>query len=144
MHQRIQAGPLRQSTDRLRDINDTLTAIQAEREALLQRQRQAQGSAEQQLLIHLLMSEKATSLRTLKAERDDLLSRLDPRYTYDTSAPWATDVPRQPAFPNSVLVLGLALLLGGGGGVLAAVIRNALRRRQACAASHTIATSQAV
>ncbi|WP_235430467.1 Wzz/FepE/Etk N-terminal domain-containing protein [Xanthomonas sp. MUS 060] len=144
LHQRIQAGPLRQSTVRLRDITDTLAAIQAEREGLLQRQRQAQGSAEQQLLMQLLLSEKTTALRTLKAERDDLLSRLDPRYTYDTSAPWATDVPRQPAFPNPVLVLGLALLLGGGTGVLAAVIRNALRRRQACAASHTIATSQAL
>lgn len=131
LHQRIQAGPLQQAHARLEDLAAELAATQAERERLLQQQREGHGSTEQQLLGNLLLSEKNNTIRSLKAEREDLLGRLGARYTYDTSAPWETYVPPRAAFPNPVLVLAAALLAGLGGGVLAAVARNALRRRQA-------------
>lgn len=129
LHQRIQAGPLQQAHARLEDLAAELAATQAERERLLQQQREGHGSTEQQLLGNLLLSEKNNTIRSLKAEREDLLGRLGARYTYDTSAPWETYVPPRAAFPNPVLVLAAALLAGLGGGVLAAVARNALRRR---------------
>ncbi|MBO9830309.1 chain-length determining protein [Xanthomonas sp. A2111] len=131
LHRRIQAGPLQQASARLQELAADIAATQAERERLLVQQREGRGSAEQQLLGNMLLSEKTTTLRGLKAEREDLLGRLGARYTYDTSAPWETYVPPRAAFPNPVLVLAAALLAGLGGGVLAAVVRNALRRRQA-------------
>ncbi len=131
LHRRIQAGPLQQATARLQELAADIAATQAERDRLLQQQREGRGSVEQQLLGNMLLSEKTTTLRGLKAEREDLLGRLGTRYTYDTSAPWETYVPPRAAFPNPVLVLAAALLAGLGGGVLAAVARNALRRRQA-------------
>ncbi|MET7140055.1 Wzz/FepE/Etk N-terminal domain-containing protein [Xanthomonas sp. PPL139] len=131
LHRRIQAGPLQQATARLQELAADIAATQAERERLLQQQRDGRGSVEQQLLGNMLLSEKTTTLRGLKAEREDLLGRLGARYTYDTSAPWQTYVPPRAAFPNPVLVLAAALLAGLGSGVLAAVARNALRRRQA-------------
>lgn len=131
LHRRIQAGPLQQASARLQELAADIAATQAERERLLQQQREGRGSVEQQLLGNMLLSEKTSTLRGLKAEREDLLGRLGGRYTYDTSAPWDTYVPPRAAFPNPVLVLAAALLAGLGGGVLAAVARNALRRCQA-------------
>ncbi|MET0548645.1 MAG: Wzz/FepE/Etk N-terminal domain-containing protein [Xanthomonas sp.] len=131
LHRRIQAGPLQQATARLQELAADLAATQAERDRLLQQQREGRGSVEQQLLGNMLLSEKTTTLRGLRAEREDLLGRLGARYTYDTSAPWETYVPPRAVFPNPLLVLAAALLAGLGGGVLAAVARNALRRRQA-------------
>lgn len=130
LHRGIQAGPLQQANARLQALAADIAATQAERDRLLQQQREGRGSVEQQLLGNMLLSEKTTTLRGLKAEREDLLGRLGARYTYDTSAPWETYVPPRAAFPNPVLVLAAALLAGLGGGVLAAVVRNALRRRQ--------------
>ncbi|WP_254457977.1 Wzz/FepE/Etk N-terminal domain-containing protein [Xanthomonas sacchari] len=139
LHRHIQAGPLQQATARLQELAADIAATQAERERLLQQQRDGRGSVEQQLLGNMLLSEKTTTLRGLKAEREDLLGRLGARYTYDTSAPWETYVPPRAAFPNPVLVLAAALLAGFGGGVLAAVARDALRRRQTRPARATAA-----
>ncbi|MDQ1093197.1 uncharacterized protein involved in exopolysaccharide biosynthesis [Xanthomonas sacchari] len=139
LHRHIQAGPLQQATARLQELAADIAATQAERERLLQQQRDGRGSVEQQLLGNMLLSEKTTTLRGLKAEREDLLGRLGARYTYDTSAPWETYVPPRAAFPNPVLVLAAALLAGLGGGVLAAVARDALRRRQTRPARATAA-----
>lgn len=127
LHRRIQAAPLRQARERLRDIGSELAAAQDERARLLQAQ--GKGSVEQQLLGNMVLSEKTSLIRGLKSERDDLLARLGERFTYDTSAPWPAYVPERAAFPNPVLVLAAALLLGGGLGVFAAIVRDALRRR---------------
>ncbi|MEB1528051.1 Wzz/FepE/Etk N-terminal domain-containing protein [Xanthomonas sp. WHRI 7945] len=131
LHRRIQAVPMQQTRERLQDIDSELAATQAERARLLQQQAEGNGSVEQQLLGNMLLSEKNTTIRGLKSERDDLRARLGARYTYDTSAPWAAYVPERPAFPNPVLVLAVGLMLGVGLGVFAAIVRNALRRRQA-------------
>ncbi|MCW0371639.1 hypothetical protein NB710_002576 [Xanthomonas sacchari] len=141
LHRRIQAGPLQQATARLQELAADIAATQAERDRLLQQQREGRGSVEQQLLGNMLLSEKTTTLRGLKAEREDLLGRLGTRYTYDTSAPWETYVPPRAAFPNPVLVLAVALLAGLGGGVLAAVARNALRRRHVRRAGTSLAAA---
>jgi uncharacterized protein involved in exopolysaccharide biosynthesis len=122
---------MQQASERLQDIGSELAATQDERARLLQRQTEGKGSVEQQLLGNMLLSEKNATIRSLKSERDDLLARLGARYTYDTSAPWAAYVPERPAFPNPLLVLAVALMLGAGLGVFAAIVRNALRRRQA-------------
>ncbi|KAA8921547.1 chain-length determining protein [Xanthomonas sontii] len=141
LHRRIQAGPLQQATARLQELAADIAATQAERDRLLQQQREGRGSVEQQLLGNMLLSEKTTTLRGLKAEREDLLGRLGTRYTYDTSAPWETYVPPRAAFPSPVLVLAAALLAGLGGGVLAAVARNALRRRHVRRAGASVAAA---
>ncbi|WP_369944567.1 Wzz/FepE/Etk N-terminal domain-containing protein [Xanthomonas medicagonis] len=127
LHRRIQAAPLRQARERLQDIESELAAAQADRARLLQEQ--GKGGVEQQLLGNLLLSEKNTAIRGLKSECDDLLARLGERFTYDTSAPWPAYVPERAAFPNPLLVLAVALMLGGGLGVFAAIVRDALRRR---------------
>lgn len=134
LHRRIQAAPLRQARERLQDIGSELAAAQAERARLLQEQ--GKGSVEQQLLGNMLLSEKTATIHGLKSERDDLLARLGERFTYDTSAPWPAYVPERAAFPNPVLVLAVALMVGGGLGVFAAIVRNALRRRDGGRSAH--------
>jgi hypothetical protein len=136
LHRRIQAAPLRQARERLQDIDSELAAAQADRARLLQEQ--GKGGVEQQLLGNLLLSEKNTAIRGLKSERDDLLARLGERFTYDTSAPWPAYVPERAAFPNPLLVLAVALMLGGGLGVFAAIVRDALRRRGRGGAVHAV------
>lgn len=136
LHRRIQAAPMQQARERLQDIASELAAAQAERAQLLQQQGEGRGSVEQQLLGNMLLSEKNATIRGLKSERDDLLTRLGARYTYDTSAPWTAYVPERPAFPNPVLVLAVALMLGAALGVFAAIVRNALRRRHAARTAH--------
>jgi len=136
LHRRIQAAPLRQARERLQDIDSELAAAQADRARLLQEQ--GKGGVEQQLLGDLLLSEKNTAIRGLKSERDDLLARLGERFTYDTSAPWPAYVPERAAFPNPLLVLAVALMLGGGLGVFAAIVRDALRRRGRGGAVHAV------
>lgn len=131
IHRRIGAEPMALAQARLQRAREELRVASAERDQWL---RKADGgthaSSEGQLLAGMMLTEKEGVIRGLKAEIDDLVVRLTPRNTYDTSLPWPVYVPERPASPNHVLAWGVGLLLGGALGLAAAVAGNAWRQRR--------------
>ncbi len=75
-----------------------------------------------------LLTSKDDEVRMLQQKRNDILERLGPNYTYETSMLWPVYVPVAQAFPNVVLTCGIGLVLGVLLGVLAAMARSAMRR----------------
>jgi hypothetical protein len=77
----------------------------------------------------VLLASKNEDIRALQQARSELLVRLSPNYTYETSMPLPIYVPEGRAFPNSVLTLGVGIVFGLFLAGVAAIARNALRRR---------------
>ncbi|PPU78700.1 MULTISPECIES: Wzz/FepE/Etk N-terminal domain-containing protein [Xanthomonas] len=132
LHGQTNTAALALAQTRLQGLNEDLRVALLNR-AQLQRQLQAvTGGATAtpgQVLAGVLLTDSNTTIRAIKAERDDLIARLTARYTYQTSLAWPLYVPEQRAFPNAIVVGAAGLLAGVGLGVLAAVMRNAWRRR---------------
>ncbi|MBB5866160.1 Wzz/FepE/Etk N-terminal domain-containing protein [Xanthomonas sp. 3058] len=132
LHGDTNAVALELARTRLRGLNEDLRAALST-QAQLQRQLQAgQGATAAtpaQVLAGVLLTDSNTTIRALKAERDDLNARLTTRYTYQTSLAWPLYVPDRQAFPNAITAWAVGLLAGAGLGVLAAALRNAWRRR---------------
>ncbi len=135
VQQPLEALPLKSARAHLAQVDADLQGALAERD----RMQQAAASANQgesasksptnTLLANMLLTSKNQEVRGLQRERSDLLDRLSPTYTYETSMPWPIYVPRQRAFPNTVLIVGVGLLAGILLGALAAITRNLVRRR---------------
>lgn len=126
---------------RLQGLNEDLRAALVNRTQLQQQVQAGQGGAAAtpaQVVAGVLLTDSNTTIRALKAERDDLIARLTTRYTYQTSLAWPLYVPDRQAFPNAITAWAAGLLAGAGLGVLAAVLRNAWRRRRV-AAGHSVA-----
>ena len=68
-------------------------------------------------------------IRALQQAHSELLVRLAPNYTYETSMPWPIAVSAGRVFPNGTLTLGIGVVFGLFLGGIAAIARNALRRR---------------
>lgn len=132
LHGQTNTAALALAQTRLQGLNEDLRVALLNR-TQLQRQLQAvtNGAAATpgQVLAGVLLTDSNTTIRAIKAERDDLIARLTTRYTYQTSLAWPLYVPEQRAFPNAIVVCAAGLLAGLGLGVLAAVMRNAWRRR---------------
>ena len=71
---------------------------------------------------------KEAEIRGLRHGRIDLLERLGPTYTYQTSMMWPVYVPDKQAFPNPELTWGIGLLLGMLLGAATAVVMVGKRR----------------
>lgn len=131
IHRRINAQPLAFTQARLQTARQELRTAIDQRDQWLRKANDAtRAGSEGQLLAGMMLTEKEGVIRGLKAEVDDIVVRLTPRHTYDTSLPWPVYVPDRPASPNKVLAWGIGLLLGGALGLAAAVAGNAWRQRR--------------
>ena len=127
VHQRIGALPLQLANDRLDELESNLRIALADRDRLIS----GTGSADHAAaaLAGVLLASKNEDIRALQQARSELVVRLAPNYTYDTSMPWPVYVPESRAFPNSVLAIGIGIVFGLFLAGVAAIGRNALRRR---------------
>lgn len=135
IHQPLEAMSLKAAHARLEQIQGDLQAAVTE-QARLMRTATATGKDDatgkgsaNALLANLLLASKNQEVRGLKQERMDLTDRLSPAYTFETSMPWPIYVPRKQAFPNSILAVGIGILLGVLLGACAAIARNVTRRQ---------------
>jgi len=134
VHQSLEAALLQAARVRLTQLEDDLRTVEADRARL---QRAAAGGAsggasskdlQNPMLASLLLANKEEEIRSLRRGRIDLLERLGPTYTYQTSMMWPVYVPDKQAFPNPELTWGIGLLLGILLGAATAVVMVGKRR----------------
>lgn len=134
IHQRIEELPLKLAHERLDEVQTELQNSLVDRDRL--QQIAMAGSkdgadnkyVENAALATMLLASKDDAIRILQGARGDLLNRLSPNYTYDTSQPWPVYVPAKQSSPNAALIWGAALFFGLFLGGAAALARNAYRR----------------
>ena len=134
VHQGLEAALLQAARVRLTQLEDDLRTVEADRARL---QRAAAGGSsggagskdlQNPMLASLLLANKEEEIRSLRRGRIDLLERLGPTYTYQTSMMWPVYVPDKQAFPNPELTWGIGLLLGMLLGAATAVVMVGKRR----------------
>jgi hypothetical protein len=134
IHQGLEAAPLQAARARLFQLEDDLRTARADRARF---QRAAAGGSsggadskdlQNPMLASLLLANKEEEIRSLRRGRIDLLERLGPTYTYQTSMMWPVYVPDKQAFPNPELTWGIGLLLGLLLGAATAVVMVGKRR----------------
>lgn len=134
LHQRLEALPLKSARARLDHIEADLQTTMADRARLQQastsKNEGVAGSRDVQnpMLASLLLATKNEEIRSLQQARSDLIDRLGPTYTYETSMMWPVYVPDQQAFPNPALTYGIGVLLSLFLGASAAIARSVARR----------------
>ncbi|HEV7122103.1 MAG TPA: Wzz/FepE/Etk N-terminal domain-containing protein [Rhodanobacter sp.] len=134
VHQRLEQMPLEAARARLVQLDADLHAAEAERtryqRATAGHNKGDAGSGDLQnpMLASLLLANKDEEIRGLQHGRTDLLERLGPTYTYQTSMVWPVYVPDKQAFPNPELTWGIGLLLGVFLGAFATVVMAGRRR----------------
>ncbi len=134
LHQRLEALPLKSARARLDHIEADLQTTMADRARLQQASTSKNGSAagskdvQNPMLASLLLATKNDEIRNLQQARSDLIDRLGPTYTYETSMMWPVYVPDQQAFPNPALTYGIGVLLSLFLGASAAIARSVARR----------------
>lgn len=139
LHGQTNTAALALAKTRLRGLDEDLRVATASRAQLQQQLGSPQANDQAtpaQVLAGVLLTDSNTTIRALKAERDDLVARLTERYTYQTSLAWPLYVPDHQAFPNAIMAWAAGILGGGALGVLAAVLRNAVRGRGRGQAPH--------
>lgn len=132
IHRDLGAAMIQLGRQRLHSVDQDIDQAVADRNRLQQSNVPdgAHGTGvAQPLLVAMLVGQKDEVIRQLRNEKADLLARLSPDLTYNTSQPWPVYVPDKPAFPNPLMAWGLGILCGGALGVLVAVTLEARRRR---------------
>jgi uncharacterized protein involved in exopolysaccharide biosynthesis len=131
VHRELEEAPLQAARARLARLEADLRAAEADRTRYQQAaEPRAAGARDlaNPVLASLLLTNKNEEVRSLTQQRNDLLERLGPAYTYDTSMVWPAYVPEKQAFPNPELTYGLGLLLALFLGASAALARDVARR----------------
>ena len=134
IHQGLEEAPLKSARARLAQIEADLQTAEADRaryqQAAASGNRGEAGGKDMAnpMLASLLLANKNDEIRSLRQARSDLVERLGPTYTYETSLMWPVYVPDKQAFPNPELTYGIGLLLGLFLGSSAALARNVARR----------------
>ena len=134
VHHSLEEMPLKSARARLAQIEADLQTAQADlvryQHAATPGSKADAGSKDVQnpMLASLLLANKNEEIRGLRQAKSDLMERLGPTYTYETSMMWPAYVPDKQAFPNPELTYGTGLLLGIFLGALATIARNATRR----------------
>ncbi|KZC21992.1 lipopolysaccharide biosynthesis protein [Rhodanobacter thiooxydans] len=137
VHRELEEPPLQAARARLARIESDLSAAEADRARYQQAAEpgslRAAGGKDlaNPVLASLLLANKNEEVRGLTQQRNDLVERLGPAYTYDTSMVWPAYVPEKQAFPNPELTYGLGLLLALFLGASAALARDVARRSRA-------------
>lgn len=134
VHQRLEEMPLKSARARLAQVEADLQTAEADRARYQQAATPGNKSdvggkdVQNPMLASLLLANKNEEIRGLRQARLDLIDRLSPTYTYETSMMWPVYVPDRQAFPNPGLTWGIGLLLGIFLGALATIARGARRR----------------
>lgn len=137
VHRELEEAPLQAAHARLARLEADLRTATADRTRYQQAAEpgnaRAAGARDlaNPVLASLLLANKNEEVRSLTQQRNDLLERLGPAYTYDTSMVWPAYVPEKQAFPNPELTYGLGLLLALFLGASAALARDVARRSRA-------------
>ncbi|GAB2545572.1 Wzz/FepE/Etk N-terminal domain-containing protein [Rhodanobacter koreensis] len=134
LHQRLEEMPLESARAHLAQIEADLQTAEADRSRY--QQAAAPGNKDDAgskgvlnpMLASVLLANKNDEIRSLQQAKSDLVDRLGPTYTYETSMMWPVYVPDKQAFPNPELTYGIGLLLGVCLGAFATVARGAKRR----------------
>jgi len=130
LHQRLEVLPLKSARERLASVEADLQTTLADRARLQQATTSGSGKdVANPVLASLLLANKDEQVRSLQQQRSDLVDRLGPTYTYETSLMWPVYVPDRQAFPNPELTYGIGALLSLFLGASAAIARNAARRK---------------
>lgn len=125
IHRKIGEVPLQLAKQRLDEIEADLRTAQGDRDRL---SREAASAGPGAGMASVLLAAKNEDVRALQQARSELVARLVPNYTFETSMPWPIYVPNDKVFPNPVLLWGIGILAGLVLGGLAAVASDALRR----------------
>lgn len=133
IHQRIDALPLKLARDRLDELQANLQIALADRNRLIATSSSSDHTAA--ALAGVLLASKNEDIRALQQAHSELLVRLAPNYTYETSMPWPIYVPVGRSFPNGPLSIGIGIVLGLFLAGVAAIGRNAARRHSTKARS---------
>lgn len=134
LHQRLEALPLKSARARFDLIEADLQTTMADRARLQQASTSknegaaASKDVQNPMLASLLLATKNEEIRGLQQARSDLIDRLGPTYTYETSMMWPVYVPDRQAFPNPALTYGIGVLLSLFLGASAAIARSVARR----------------
>ena len=134
IHQNLEEMPLKSARARLAQVEADLQTAEADRARYQQAAKPGnKGDAgskdvENPMLASLLLASKNEEIRGLRQARVDLMERLSPTYTYETSLMWPVYVPDRQAFPNPELTYGIGLLLGIFLGASATIAKGARRR----------------
>jgi hypothetical protein len=135
LHQRLEVLPLKSARKRLAQVEADLQTATADRARLQQAAASENGRAgngrdvANPMLASLLLVNKNEEIRNLQQARNDLIDRLGPTYTYETSLMWPVYVPDRQAFPNPELTYGIGVLLSLFLGASAAIARSVARRK---------------
>jgi uncharacterized protein involved in exopolysaccharide biosynthesis len=134
IHERLDAVPLALAHSRLDEIQTDLQTALADRDRLMSeiaRENKDPGSkgTGDAALAGVLLVSRNEAIRDLQQTRGELVYRLSPSYTFETSTPWPIYVPDKQAYPNPVLTWAIGILAGLFLGALAAIARNITRRR---------------
>ncbi|RAN82941.1 lipopolysaccharide biosynthesis protein [Bacillus sp. SRB_336] len=135
LHQRLEVLPLKSARERLAHVEADLQTTMADRARLQQAAASETGHAASRMdvanpvLASLMLATRNEEIRSLQQARSDLLDRLGPTYTYETSLMWPVYVPERQAFPNPELTYGIGVLLSCFLGASAAIARNVARRK---------------
>lgn len=128
IHQGIEALPLKLAKERLDEIQAELQGAVADRDRLLHAAGQGGKDETTPAVAGILLAGKNEDIHSLQIARNELVNRLSPNYTFETSLAWPIYVPDRQSSPNLVLTWGIGVFFGLFMGALAAVGRNIARR----------------
>jgi uncharacterized protein involved in exopolysaccharide biosynthesis len=130
VHQRLEQEPLKLAHANLDEVQADLRSALADRDQLQQILAPGnKGDVGSKMLASVSLAGKNEEIHKLQKARSDLIDRLSPTNTYETSLPWPIYVPQWQVFPNSVLMWGIGLFLGIVLGLFAATARSVARRQ---------------
>ena len=134
VHQKLESVSLTLARERLDEVQTELQRATAARDALQAASlhdgsSDADKGAPASTLTSVLLASRNQEIHDLQMARSELITRLSPAYTYETSLMWPVYVPDHPGYPNPVLILGAGLFAAIFLGALCAISRNALRRK---------------
>jgi hypothetical protein len=134
VHQKLESVSLALAQERLQEVDTELQSATAARDAtqaatLRNGPNDADKNTQVPALAGVLLAARNQEIHDLQMARSELVNRLSPAYTYGTALMWPVYVPRNPIFPNPVVILGGGILAALFLGALAAIGRNAWRRK---------------
>jgi uncharacterized protein involved in exopolysaccharide biosynthesis len=130
VHQQLEQVPLKLARARLDEVQADLQSALADRDQLLQILAPGnKADAGSKTLASVSLAGKNEEIHNLQKARSDLIDRLSPTNTYETSLQWPVYAPQWQAFPNPTLMWGIGLLLGIVLGLFAATARSVARRQ---------------